>query len=70
MSHKEKLFARLNEIGESLKQSQKALALLALGSVGIELDRIDDYSDLDFFVIAKKGYKNYFLKNLDWLKDV
>jgi len=70
MSHKEKLFARLNEIGESLKQSQKALALLALGSVGIELDRIDDYSDLDFFVIAKTGYKNYFLNNLDWLKAV
>lgn len=70
MNNKEKLLNRLNEISESLNQSQKALALIALGSVGLELDRIDDYSDLDFFVIAKTGFKSYFLDNLEWLKMV
>lgn len=70
MDSKEKLLSRLDEIGQSLKKSEKALALLGLGSVGIELDRIDRYSDLDFFVIAKTGCKTRFLNNLDWLSNI
>ena len=58
MNKKELLLKRLDEIGRSLKKTGKALALLGLGSVGVELDRIDDYSDLDFFVIVKDGEKN------------
>ena len=70
MSNKEKLLSRLDEIGQVLKKSEKALALLGLGSVGIELGRLDEYSDLDFFVITKIGCKSYFLDNLDWLKSI
>lgn len=61
---------RLDAIGQSLKDTGKALALLGLGSVGQETDRLDDYSDLDFFVIVKEGHKNAFIENLDWLSSI
>lgn len=65
--NKEKLLARLDAIGQSLRASGNALALLGLGSVGTETDRIDDYSDLDFFAIVKPGFKPQYIGNLDWL---
>ena len=64
------LLRRLDEIGESLERSGHALALIGLGSVGLELDRIDSYSDLDFFVIVEQGYKRRYLDSLGWLSDI
>ena len=61
------LLQRLDDIGASLASTNKALALIGLGSVGVELDRLDDYSDLDFFVVVKDGRKAEFITNLDWL---
>ena len=48
---KERLLQRLDEIGLSLAGTGHALALLALGSVGTEPDRIDAYSDLDILAV-------------------
>jgi hypothetical protein len=62
------LLERLDAIGQSLKESGHGLALLALGSVGIEQERLDAYSDLDFFVIVEPGYKQQFISNLNWLE--
>ena len=64
------LLNRLEAIGQALACSGRALALLALGSVGLELDRLDGYSDLDFFVIVREGAKSDFLDHLDWLEGV
>ena len=64
------LLIRLDEIGRSLERSGHALALLGLGSVGVELDRLDAYSDLDFFVIVEPGQKRAYLNSLQWLSDV
>jgi hypothetical protein len=64
------LLDRLDAIGHSLKATGNALALLGLGSVGQETDRLDSYSDLDFFAIVKEGYKSAFIENLDWLSAV
>ena len=64
------LLTRLDEIGRSLEQSGHALALIGLGSVGLELDRIDSYSDLDFFAIVEAGYKSRYLDSLDWLGSI
>ena len=64
------LLKRLDAIGNSLEQSDHALALIGLGSVGLELDRLDSYSDLDFFAIVEKGYKRSYLDSLHWLSDV
>ncbi len=65
-----KQLTRLNQIAESLSNTEHALALLALGSVGVEQERIDEYSDLDFFVICKEGFKPKYLENLDWLERI
>ena len=61
------LLQRLDEIGQSLEQSGHALALIGLGSVGLELERLDEHSDLDFFAIVKDGFKPSYLQDLSWL---
>lgn len=70
MQRKTLLLERLQQIGYSLEQSGQALALLGLGSVGIETERLDDYSDLDFFAIVEVGCKQRFINNLDWLSNI
>lgn len=70
MNKKEDLLQRLEEIGHSLAQSDGGLALLGLGSVGQELSRLDEYSDLDFFAIVRPGYKTRFITDLDWLSRI
>lgn len=70
MAKPEQLLKRLDEIGAALQRTGQALALLGLGSVGTETDRLDDYSDLDFFAIVKPGYKRRFIDQLDWLEAV
>ncbi len=66
----QQLLQRLDAIGESLRASENALALLGLGSVGTELARLDAYSDLDFFAIVQAGFKARYIDNLDWLSNV
>lgn len=70
MSRTQQLLDRLDAIGASLERSGHALALLGLGSVGSELDRLDEYSDLDFFAIVQPGYKEAFIGDLSWLERV
>lgn len=67
MDSSQRLLARLDAIGRSLAASGNALALIGLGSVGVERYRLDAYSDLDFFVIAKDGCKHKLLTDLGWL---
>ena len=64
------LLQRLDDIGRKLSQTPNALALIGLGSVGQELDRIDRYSDLDFFVVVKPDSKPAFLNDLSWLTSI
>lgn len=61
------ILARLEAIGRALDVAPGALALLGLGSVGRELERLDRYSDLDFFVIVETDRKQAFLDDLGWL---
>lgn len=70
MKRPDLLLHRLDEIGASLSKRENALALIGLGSVGLELARLDDFSDLDFFAIVKTGSKNDFLNDLTWLTDI
>jgi hypothetical protein len=58
---------RLRALARSLAARPDALGLLALGSIGLETSRADDWSDLDFFVIVRPGSKPAWLANLDWL---
>lgn len=70
ISKQELLLARLNAIATSLERSGNALALIGLGSVGLETDRLDEYSDLDFFAVVETGHKHEFLDNLTWLSSI
>jgi lincosamide nucleotidyltransferase B/F len=70
MNSKQNLLNRLEAIGQSLEQSQHALALIGLGSVGTELERMDEYSDLDFFAIVEVGYKTHYIQDLSWLSHI
>jgi lincosamide nucleotidyltransferase B/F len=63
-------FSRLDEIGQSLERSGRGLALIGLGSVGAELQRLDEYSDLDFFAIVEQGHKWGFINDLGWLSEI
>ena len=65
--HQHRLFTRLDEIVMNLKNDPHVIALLTLGSVGLETKRIDQYSDLDFFVITEDGYASSYIQNHDWL---
>lgn len=67
MERRHALLERLDAIGRSLARTEPALALIGLGSVGRELDRIDEHSDLDFFVIVETGHKRAYLDDLSWL---
>jgi len=62
------LLARLDAVATSLSQQPDALALLALGSVGMDTSRLDEHSDLDFFVIVAPGAKAKYLGSLSWLE--
>jgi hypothetical protein len=61
------LLDRLQRIADVLRDSGDALALIGLGSVGLDRGRLDAQSDLDFFAIAAPGRKARFLERLDWL---
>ena len=69
-SRQDLLLSRLNDIGASLAHSNRAVALIGLGSVGIEVDRLDKFSDLDFFAIVESDYKAEFIEHLDWLGSI
>ena len=61
------LLARLDAIGAALRDSGHAMAVIGLGSVGLDRDRLDRHSDLDFFAIVEPGHKAGYLGDLGWL---
>ena len=69
-SKRDLLLGRLDAIAASLERSGHALALIGLGSGGLETDRLDEYSDLDFFAVVETGHKLEFLDNLGWLSSI
>ncbi len=66
---KTNLMKRLDEIAVVLGNKEGAIALIGLGSVGIDTNRLDRYSDIDFFVIVEDGYAPSYLNDLSWLND-
>lgn len=70
MTKTELLKNRLMEIAKSLENSGHALALLALGSCGMNQELMDKYSDLDFFVIVSPGFKMRYIDDLNWLESI
>jgi hypothetical protein len=64
------LLERLDALAQSLTRRDDAIALLALGSVGVERERLDAWSDLDFFVIVRDtAAKARYIAELSWLAE-
>jgi hypothetical protein len=61
------LLKRIDDIAHSLEGDDDALALITLGSVGQEVERLDAYSDIDLYVIVRPEAKVRFLNDLAWL---
>jgi hypothetical protein len=61
------MLRRLDDLAIHLAARGDALALLGLGSAGAEYDRMDEHSDLDFFVVVEDGAKERYLTAIDWL---
>jgi len=62
-----RLKKRMAELALALEGDPAGLALLGLGSVGVEEARLDEWSDLDFFAIVRPGEKGRFLDDPRWL---
>ena len=61
------MLQRLDDLGAELSRRTDAIALIGLGSAGAEHDRLDEHSDLDFFVVVDDGAKARYLEAIDWL---
>jgi lincosamide nucleotidyltransferase B/F len=62
-----RLLNRLDEMKTEISKHHEALALIGLGSVGVELSRLDRYSDIDFFLIVEDDAKFKYIDDLSWL---
>ncbi len=56
----------LEKLIQSIRADARILALMGLGSMA-DLSRLDQFSDMDFFLIVAKGKKQAFIDNLSWL---
>jgi len=70
LSIPERLVQRFDDLGTVLARRRDAIALIGLGSVGTELGRLDDHSDLDFFVVVDAGRRQRYLDSVDWLEEL
>lgn len=60
---------RLDRLAAHLAADPDVRAVLGLGSAGVEHDRFDDHSDIDFFlVVADEDAKARHLADLRWLE--
>ncbi|BBH68826.1 hypothetical protein ACTI_55110 [Actinoplanes sp. OR16] len=59
---------RLDELATFLAGRDDTIAVLGLGSAGAQRARLDDHSDLDFFVIVEDGARLRYVERLDWLE--
>lgn len=50
----------------SAEKSPHAIALIGAGSAGSEISRMDQYSDIDFFLIVEDGFSQAFIDDNSW----
>ncbi|GAA3762788.1 hypothetical protein [Micromonospora maritima] len=61
------MLRRLDDLATHLATRPDAVALLGLGSAGVDHDRLDDHSDLDFFLVVADGAVARYTRDVDWL---
>ncbi|MCP2328995.1 hypothetical protein HDA40_007502 [Hamadaea flava] len=62
------MLRRLDDLAAHLATRGDVLGVLGLGSAGVEQDRFDEHSDLDFFVVVDDlAAKQRYLDDIGWL---
>ncbi|MFI7282494.1 hypothetical protein ACIBOV_19765 [Micromonospora chersina] len=61
------MLRRLDDLAAHLATRPDTVALLGLGSAGVDRDRLDDHSDLDFFLVVADGAVARYVDSIDWL---
>ncbi|MEU5526276.1 hypothetical protein ABZ744_04990 [Micromonospora chersina] len=61
------MLRRLDDLAAHLATRPDTVALLGLGSAGADRDRLDDHSDLDFFLVVSDGAVARYVDSIDWL---
>ncbi|SCL55514.1 hypothetical protein [Micromonospora chersina] len=61
------MLRRLDDLAAHLATRPDTVALLGLGSAGVDPDRLDDHSDLDFFLVVSDGAVARYVDSIDWL---
>ena len=59
----------LDDLAYCAKNAPEVIALLGAGSTGLDLQRIDEYSDLDFFLIVKDGFSRSLRETNSWFAE-
>lgn len=56
----------LDVISKAARKAPHAIALIGAGSSGAEIARMDQYSDIDFFLIVEDGFSSEFINDNSW----
>ena len=56
----------LETLSLAAQKSPHAIALVGAGSAGAESSRMDEYSDIDFFLIVEDGFSANFINDNSW----
>lgn len=56
----------LESLSGAAQKSSHAIALVGAGSAGAEVARMDQYSDIDFFLIVEDGFSSEFINDNSW----
>lgn len=70
MSRTHPVLQRLDDLAAHLSTRPDVLAVLGLGSVGAQTDRVDDHSDVDVFVVVEDGAVSRYAHDVAWLEAV
>ena len=54
------------DLAIAARKSPHAIALIGAGSAGTEIARMDQYSDIDFFLIVEDGFSPQFINDNSW----
>jgi hypothetical protein len=56
----------LDLLSRAAKDSIHSIALIGAGSAGAEISRMDEFSDIDFFLIVEDGHSKDFINDNSW----
>jgi len=67
MNKKELILKRIDQMKAHFAKDERILCFLGLGSI-YDQSRLDEYSDIDFFLIVKDGTKENLVKDVSFLE--